>query len=111
MVEARREAVLTREEMAETRSLSVRPRLAFDLIVLDGRIGLLLIRNVGNGVALNVSLDLNFGGAEPDARHWSEPSFAPGESHELKLPEYALRDIGSLAGDDMRTTFAASCTT
>jgi hypothetical protein len=94
--------VAARKEMVEARALSVRPRLAFDLMVLGGKVGLLLIRNVGNGVALNVSLDLIFGGAEPDARHWTEPSFVPGESHELKLPEYALRDIGTLADDDMR---------
>src|SRR4029077_8733045 len=81
---------------------SVRPKLTFDLMVLGGKVGLLLIRNVGNGVALNVSLDLIFGGAEPDSRRWGEPSIVPGESHELKLPEQALRDIGSLASGDMR---------
>ncbi len=96
------EATKTRTEMAEARSLSVRPRLAFDLMVLGGKVGLLLIRNVGNGVALNVRVDLIFGGAEPDSRRWSEPSIVPGESHELKLPEHALRNINSLADDDMR---------
>ena len=98
MVESRKEAVLAREEMVETRSLSIRPRLGFDLMVLGGKVGLLLIRNVGNGVALDVNLVINFkmtGRSEP--RNWRESSFVPGESHELKLPEFALRDIGELS--------------
>jgi hypothetical protein len=102
MVAAREEAVRTREEMTEARALSVRPRLAFDVMVLGGKVGLLLIRNVGNGVALQVNLKITFGGAHPEVRTWSEPSFAPSESHELKLPDFALRDVGSLAEYEMR---------
>ena len=103
MVEAQEEAVRRREEMAEARSLSVRPILAFDLMVLGGRIGMLLIRNVGNGAALDVSLSIAFqmtGHMEP--RDWREPSVVPGESHELKLPEFARRDIGTLSEEDLR---------
>jgi hypothetical protein len=71
MVEAREEAVRTREEMAEARLLSARPKLAFDLMVLGGKIGVLLIRNVGNGAALDVSLNISFDMAgSSDKRDW-----------------------------------------
>jgi hypothetical protein len=109
MFAAREEAVRTREEMTKARSLSVRPKLAFDLMVLGGRVGLLLIRNVGNGVALRVALDISFdSGDSSDIRHWSEPSIVPGESHELKLPEFALRNVGTLSEKELRIRVGGS---
>jgi hypothetical protein len=86
-VEARR----TRQEMERSRELGVRPVLAFDVHVAGGKVGLLLLRNVGRGPALDVTLGFNFWGE--DVRQWSERSIEPGESHQFKLPEPLLSDI------------------
>ena len=92
----RAEAENARREMEEARHLSVRPRLTFDPHVLGGKVGVLLIRNLGRGPALGVELSITFEGPG-ERRQWSEPSFAPGESYELKLPEPFLQDIGAAA--------------
>ncbi|HEY8773433.1 MAG TPA: hypothetical protein VIM05_02580 [Gaiellaceae bacterium] len=92
---ARAEARKTREEMEHARLLGVRPRLAFDVMVLGGKVGLLLIRNIGGGPALDVDLTLEFEGAVAETRSWGEPSIVPGESHEIKLPSPFLQDIAA----------------
>jgi hypothetical protein len=90
---ARAEAERSRREMEEARHLSVRPRLAFDAMGLDGKFGgVLLIRNVGRGPALDVDLAVTFEGPD-ERREWSEASVVPDECHELKLPEPFLRDL------------------
>jgi hypothetical protein len=94
--ESRTEAIKTREEMEESRHLSVRPLLAFDVMLLGGKVGMLLIRNVGNGPALDVDLKLTFDDEEDESRSWAEPSIVPGESHELRLPTRPLHDIRAL---------------
>jgi hypothetical protein len=90
---ARAEAERSRREMEEARHLSVRPRLAFDPMGLDGKFGgVLLIRNVGRGPALDVDLAVTFEGPG-ERREWSEASIVPDECHELKLPEPFLSDL------------------
>lgn len=82
----RLEAEKTRLGMEEARHLSVRPHLTFDVAAVSGVAGVLLIRNLGHGPALKVRLRFEFVG--PDVhREWFEESVAPGESHQLNLPE------------------------
>jgi hypothetical protein len=91
------EARDTRHEMERSRELSVRPLLAFDPHVAGGQIGLLLLRNVGRGPALEVTLRLRFWNEE--VRDWSEQSVEPGESHQFKLPEPLLADMWQATKD------------
>jgi hypothetical protein len=85
------EAQSTRREMEHSRELGVRPRLTFDPHVAGGKIGLLLLRNVGRGPALDVTLRFNFW--DDEVREWSERSIEPEESHQFKLPEPMLSDV------------------
>lgn len=90
---ARAEAKRTRQEMVKARQRGVRPRLAFDAMGLSGKFGgVLLIRNVGLGPALDVALTVTFEGPG-EQREWSEASMVPGESHELNLPEPYKRNL------------------
>jgi hypothetical protein len=90
---ARAEAERSRQEMEEARHLSVRPRLAFDPMGLNGKFGgVLLIRNVGRGPALDVDLAITFEGVG-ERREWSEASIVPDECHELNLPEPFRRNL------------------
>lgn len=84
------EAQNTRGEMERTRQLSVRPILAFDPHVVGGMIGMLLVRNVGRGPALEVTLRFDYWGTP---REWFERSVEPGESHQFKLPAPFEADI------------------
>ena len=80
----------------------MRPYLAVDVLVLGGKVGMLLIRNVGRGPALDVNLEIVFefaGG--PDRRRWSESSIEPGESHQLRLPNPFLGNINAAADQDL----------
>jgi hypothetical protein len=85
------EARSTRHEMERSRELSVRPVIAFDVHVAGGKVGFLLLRNLGGGPAFAVTLQLKFGGE--DVREWSERSIEPGESHQFKLPAPFQSDI------------------
>jgi len=107
---SRREAENTRREMEQARHLSVRPRLTFDPHVLGGRIGVLLIRNLGAGAAFDVRQLVTYRmggevrgsvqiGGETEKHDWSEPSFAPGERHEIKLPRPYLENLMKAAGE------------
>ena len=80
------EAQDTRGEMERSRRLSVRPLLAFDPHILGGTVGVLLVRNVGGGPALDVNLSMYFDAAD-ERRAWSERSIVPGESHQFNLPQ------------------------
>lgn len=82
----RLEAEKTRLEMEEARHLSIRPRLTFDAAPVGGVAGVLLIRNLGHGPALKVRLRIEFVGPDEN-REWFQDSIAPGESHQLNLPE------------------------
>lgn len=91
------EARLSRADAALVEARAIRPRLAFDAMVLGGKVGMLLIRNVGNGPAFDVELTLRFRqDGSDETRGWAEPSVVPGESHELNLPSPAREDIATL---------------
>jgi len=85
------EAQATRREMEYARELGARPLLAFDAHVVGGKIGFLLVRNLGRGPALDVTLRFNYWDEDP--RAWYERSFGPGESHQFKIPEPLHSDV------------------
>ena len=49
-------------EMRRTRLLSIQPRLALDVKILGAGLGLITVRNVGEGPAMNVQATLTFEG-------------------------------------------------
>jgi hypothetical protein len=85
-LEARDEAILTRQEMEASRDLSVTPVLTFDPHLIGGLHGTILIRNVGQGTAFDVRLNVDYKGAD-FRTEWRESSIVPGESHQLMFPE------------------------
>lgn len=66
-------------EMRQTRLLSVRPRVALDVVSLGPTAGTIALRSLGPGTALLVSVDITYrpSGA---VRAWQTPVFSPGES-------------------------------
>lgn len=103
------EARTTRYEMEESRLLTIRPLLAFDVMVLGGRIGELFIKNVGQGPAFDVRLSILFEHQRgPDRREWREFTMVPGESHELHLPDLFHRDMRTCESESLAVSISGS---
>jgi hypothetical protein len=75
-------------EMRETRRLSIRPKLALQVLPHGPTYGHLGLKNLGQGAALEVDVTLTF---EPlgESRLWRTDVLAPGEQAEFKFPSTA----------------------
>jgi hypothetical protein len=76
-------------EMRETRRLSVRPKLALQVLPHGPTHGHLALKNLGPGAALEVDVTLRF---EPlgESRPWRTDVLVPGEQAEFEFPSPAV---------------------
>ncbi len=76
----------SREEARASRLQSVRPRLALSLLYRGPTMAFAQVKNVGQGPALDVDIELAFepvegGSLSCEVRRWRFPLIAPGEDH------------------------------
>ncbi len=112
----REEMAASREETHEARLQSVRPRLALSLLYRGPTMAFVQVKNVGQGPALEVDIELAFepaeGGTLPrEVRRWRFPLVAPGEDHWF-APSYGegggLLDVHGLAAAFDRLTLTGT---
>ncbi len=82
----REEMAAGREEAREARLQSVRPRLALSLLYRGPAMAFPQVKNVGQGPALDVDIELAFepvegGSLPPETRRWRTNLIDPGEDH------------------------------
>jgi hypothetical protein len=88
------------QEMRHARLLSLLPKLVLDVEMVGPTYGLIVVRNVGAGPALDVDLHLLFGDTRTEGiehRQWLAHVIAPGEPHQF-LPPEGVSDINGLVG-------------
>ena len=84
-------------EMRRARLLSLLPRLVLDVEMIGPTYGVIVVRNVGTGPALEADLTIVFASSESgdaERRRWRPHVIAPGERHEFLPPT----DIGDMTG-------------
>lgn len=87
------------DEMRESRELSVRPRLALDIHMLGPSVGMVELRSLGPGTAVDIAVMLAF--TPPgETRAWRSPVFAPGQTALFDFPDPAE---GAAAGHNMES--------
>jgi hypothetical protein len=97
-------------EMRRARLLSLLPKLVLDIAMPGPTFGLVVVRNVGTGPALEADLRLGFEGtteAEREERFWLAHVIAPGENHEF-LPPQAVNSLDDLAAQHPVITLRGS---
>jgi hypothetical protein len=78
------------KEMRRARVLSLLPKLVLDVKMVGPTFGLIVVRNVGAGPALNADLTLTLAEGEDggrEERQWLAHVIAPGEEHEFLPPQ------------------------
>lgn len=79
-------------EMRRTRLLSILPRLALDVKILGAGLGLITVRNVGEGPALDVQAKLTFEG-HGDGREVAFHSVSEDQTHSFMPPRNAGNEL------------------
>jgi hypothetical protein len=96
-------------EMAATREITVLPSLALEWTMLGPTLGVVTLRNVGPGPALDVNVSIRFeplpeSSDPPDVRPWTASLIAPGRAREF-LP-MRPGDGGVLHTEQLAETYA-----
>lgn len=87
-------------EMRSARLLSLLPKLVLDIKMIDPAFGVVVVRNVGAGPAIDADLTLTFEGseaAEREDRSWLAHVIAPGEQHPFVPPKGVMTMDGFVA--------------
>ena len=80
-------------EMRESRELSIRPRIALEVQMLSPTIGMVALRSLGPGTAVDVAVLLSF--TPPgETRAWRSPVFVPGQQAIFETPPPVEGDLG-----------------